>query len=59
MDSSGEEGGHSTHLTKLRFKVFSRKSYTKFDRYDGALSSTNIQSTRLTSFLLQETTVFF
>ena len=45
-------GGHSTHLRKRRFKVFSNKSCGKFDRCDGELSWTNIQSSRLTSFLI-------
>ena len=40
--TSGEEGGHSTHLTKQRFKIFSRKFCTKFDQCDRALSWTNI-----------------
>ena len=40
--TSAEEGSHSTHLTKRRLKVFSRKYCTKIDRCDGELSWSNI-----------------
>ena len=41
------------------FQSFSRKSCTKFDGCDEALSWTNIQSSHLTSFLIAGNNVFF